>query len=25
VRGPLPLVAGYAPAALVALHGLVRS
>ena len=24
VRGPLPLVAGYAPAALVALHGLVR-
>jgi Polyketide cyclase / dehydrase and lipid transport len=25
VRGPLPLAAGYAPAALVALHGLVRS
>ena len=25
VRGPLPLVAGYAPAALLALHGLVRS
>ncbi|MGY1843316.1 SRPBCC family protein [Modestobacter sp. SYSU DS0875] len=25
VRGPLPLVLGYAPAALVALHGLVRS
>ena len=24
VRGPLPLAAGYAPAALVALHGLVR-
>ena len=24
IRGPLPLVAGYAPAALVALHGLVR-
>jgi len=24
VRGPLPLIAGYAPAALVALHGLVR-
>jgi hypothetical protein len=25
VRGPLPLAAGYAPAALVALHGLVSS
>jgi hypothetical protein len=25
VRGPLPLAAGYAPAALVALHGLVRA
>ena len=25
VRGPLPLAAGYAPAALLALHGLVRS
>jgi hypothetical protein len=25
VRGPLPLVLGYAPAALVALHGLVRA
>ena len=24
VRGPLPLAVGYAPAALVALHGLVR-
>ena len=25
VRGPLPLVLGYAPPALVALHGLVRA
>jgi hypothetical protein len=25
VRGPLPLVLGYAPAALLALHGLVRA